>query len=820
MDRGAAHGLGTSAAALPRQAACAARACRAMEGEARSLEDGISKGEELTSVASCTPCQGPQLPQLPPYWTETLSSHSDSTQRIMACITSTTGKQPSQDEVLPLSRLTLGLRTFSACLLVCQIFALAITSAGHQDLFDPVAVKDRGSPLFKRFSSTSSSLWLSYWNLGSWTLLVLYGLFEYLWQDDHSRMTQHSKQCLMLAWMRLVTGCLAMYATTCGRYWFPITFFCYLIQAFASVLFSYFFHGTMLSRIEITEAGFGDSLGSSTAHRFRLLAFLVGLGSLLSRLPLMYWNGAGAERSEHWIEAVYQLLRAISSCALALIVSRALNIVRAATCLPEAIPAESYLRAEARWADTVLSRVRLGMLAPCAVNSVVYCYLGLVILYLAIFPLGMKVGTFSVVMPLAYVVSGGSEAVCIFAINVILQPQQPGATIMKDKCVLQRTARLNQALQTQSDRIWERVVQSLAYRRVNVVDLLEFYQRLGPGGDAMGHFDPSRHTTNDVVRMAVVPLSLDGVGGGTSYAEVIERSRGLSVTPECMVTHCWSNLFVHLVAAVVADALGLKEYSRVASLLCTGAPGIERLERALKSRHVSTNTYWICCFCVNQHSCICGGFGAEPRMGTEAYRSWDLNRRDTVTGEVFVPCSCLQPKYFNDHTACELDKFDCMMIYLMQQRADFRQVVAVDESFNLFTRAWCVAELVEGHFSGMPQRLYIMSDEALEMDAEDQELVLYTQLATFSVAACEASRPADRAAILARIPDVAAFDAHLQALVLGHHGLLGRVFGGFGTLQAAAFAARRVSLAAQRAAERRPTASAAGISPGSSRTSI
>jgi hypothetical protein len=35
---------------------------------------------------------------------------------------------------------------------------------------------------------------------------------------------------------------------------------------------------------------------------------------------------------------------------------------------------------------------------------------------------------------------------------------------------------------------------------------------------------------------------------------------------------------------------------------------------------------------INQHSCICSGFGAEPIFGTPQFDEWDTKRRDTVTG--------------------------------------------------------------------------------------------------------------------------------------------------------------------------------------------
>ena len=113
--------------------------------------------------------------------------------------------------------------------------------------------------------------------------------------------------------------------------------------------------------------------------------------------------------------------------------------------------------------------------------------------------------------------------------------------------------------------------------------------------------------------------------------------------------------------------------------------------------------YWICAICINQHASICGS-----SMGV----------RDTVTGEVLPSCDCLTPKYFNDHPIqCELNKFDCMMKLLHRRHSAtgggtaFLQVVAIDRDFSLFSRAWCVAELVEAYNSKMDQHVMLHSPE-------------------------------------------------------------------------------------------------------------
>ena len=166
-----------------------------------------------------------------------------------------------------------------------------------------------------------------------------------------------------------------------------------------------------------------------------------------------------------------------------------------------------------------------------------------------------------------------------------------------------------------------------------------------------------------------------------------------------MVTHHWANRFRDLVAAVVADALHLSRWDSVAEQLGSGE--VESLRHKLSESGTESLQYWICALCINQHASICGN-----SMGV----------RDTVTGDVLPFCDCSTPKYFNDHPVeCELNKFDLMMEHLHRQYAqDFLQVVAIDQDFHLFSRAWCVAELVEAHNSHLDQHVMLHSPKVLE----------------------------------------------------------------------------------------------------------
>ena len=141
-----------------------------------------------------------------------------------------------------------------------------------------------------------------------------------------------------------------------------------------------------------------------------------------------------------------------------------------------------------------------------------------------------------------------------------------------------------------------------------------------------------------------------------------------------------------------------------------------------------------------------------------------------------------------------MNKFDDMMVFLTHRVPEFKQVVAVDCDFTIFSRAWCVAELVQASAEQIPQRVQVFSRRHFDIRAEDAET--YLKLATLSVARCEASRPEDKEAILARIPNVAEFDMNLQSIIFGEQGVLQQVFVGLDMLDAAVRTARRMKVLA------------------------
>lgn len=107
--------------------------------------------------------------------------------------------------------------------------------------------------------------------------------------------------------------------------------------------------------------------------------------------------------------------------------------------------------------------------------------------------------------------------------------------------------------------------------------------------------------------------------------------------------------------------------------------------------------------------------------------------------------------------ACEMNKFDETMGYLAAKSPSFKQIVAVDASFDLFTRAWCVSELAKAHALGMKQELKLLNVRALESHSE--------RLSNLRIEHMKASRPEDITESLAGIPDKESFNKTLQELL-------------------------------------------------------
>lgn len=290
---------------------------------------------------------------------------------------------------------------------------------------------------------------------------------------------------------------------------------------------------------------------------------------------------------------------------------------------------------------------------------------------------------------------------------------------------------------------WHAKVVELSDRGFTLGALLRFYKGLGE--DYMEHWDSSMHTTADVVRHAIIPLSAEA---GTALAT--KMMNGVCVRPQKMVTHNWGNRFRDLVAAICADALDEEEYGRISNLL--ERESFDQLESWLRIANKMDTTYWVCAFSINQHCTICGGNPCEAR--------------DTVTDELYPLCSCAVPKKWNETPPltcfgnsidCEVNKFDDMMTFLSVSDPKFEQVVAIDEQFDIFSRAWCVAELAAASGMGMRQRLKFYFAEGLEQHEE--------HLRALKIENMKASRPQDKDEIMRKIQDPEAFDACVQRLL-------------------------------------------------------
>ncbi|CAE8613871.1 unnamed protein product, partial [Polarella glacialis] len=498
--------------------------------------------------------------------------------------------------------------------------------------------------------------------------------------------------------------------------------------------------GMVQRRLELVERGFGQSLGAGIVAKTRL-------GVLLVLLALDGYAGYSISIDvavKPWAFRVFYSLLGFTSLVVAVIVIVGLARVCAAA-EPSRLCAGSYAQAEAIWSRALLRQLCVALVLPCFFASALY--------FAEAFNShwGEVQWSFRILSVSDQTLSAPLESMCLFTICGFFQPEHPELFPKKQKGMGNRST--SQILdadasspggQQSSASSWDKTVQSLSGRSLKVEELLEFFCRLGPRRDASGaeavmpSYDPWLSTTSDVVRGAIIPLSRAG-DSGLAYTNCLPgAAASISTTlPDCMVSHTWSALFLDLVAAVVADALELDEYGKVAQRLAEPR-GAQKLLQEVRRK--SCQRYWICAFCVNQHVGICNGFGSEPTPGSDQHSRWDAGRRDTVTGGVFGLCSCSEPKYF-DGPMCEMNKFDDMMGLLQHRQPNLRHLVAVDRRFELFSRAWCVAELVQSYLSNLPQTVLLLSNRALDVQAECLET--YNFLATLTVLECKASREED-----------------------------------------------------------------------------
>lgn len=312
---------------------------------------------------------------------------------------------------------------------------------------------------------------------------------------------------------------------------------------------------------------------------------------------------------------------------------------------------------------------------------------------------------------------------------------------------------------------WSAKVAELAGRGVRLGDLLDFYQQLLEG--AMPSFDPRYSTTNDVAREAVIPMSRVGQDGFALASIWNQQQPRLA---ERMVTHNWGNRFSHLVAAIISDATGCAYFADVVASL-EKLKDFQTLKASLEDSEKIDTTYWVCVFSVNQHASICGGFGPAPEKSHSSpgeFEAWDAKRRNSVSGDIFPLCPCGRKKYFNNEAALtELNKFDDLMRFLAREVPNFVHVTVGDENFEVFKRAWCVAEIVEGSALNIRQKLLMHSTSCLDDN--------YDKLKSLDIRDCEASRAEDKHQILSKIDDIKGFNEYLGWLIFDADG----IFSGF-----------------------------------------
>ncbi|CAE7455228.1 unnamed protein product [Symbiodinium natans] len=307
---------------------------------------------------------------------------------------------------------------------------------------------------------------------------------------------------------------------------------------------------------------------------------------------------------------------------------------------------------------------------------------------------------------------------------------------------------------------WDKKTQELALRGITLRSLLKFYGQLS---ETMPHFRASEHSSAEVVRQVILPMTAkDGCAAAI-------RLEGQARRPDRMVTHSWSNYFAHLVAAVVADAMELPSFESVIPRL--EGRELEALREELLLKNKLGLAYWICCFSVNQHAGMC-------------HTVHPSERPDPVTGLLPIACTCQHAKYTGRREPQgEMNKFDDMMRCMQALNPCCQHVIAVDTEFHLFQRTWCVAEIHEAKSLGMQQGMIIFSRENLERHK--------AWLHQLKVEEMQASSEEDTQYILSQIQDKDKFNAELRDFIFGTEGLIESCHRGFDFMGLLADAARK-----------------------------
>merc|ERR1719253_1830242 len=293
------------------------------------------------------------------------------------------------------------------------------------------------------------------------------------------------------------------------------------------------------------------------------------------------------------------------------------------------------------------------------------------------------------------------------------------------------------------------------------------------------HRIPVRSENDEIIaflNMWVQPFS---TSVGCDYATIC--AGGKPDIPHAMVTHHWANKFYHLMAAVFADALDRKEFEEIANMLTD--KDFDRLRQLLDEKNALQRRYWICAFCVNQHSGICapstyGGFRPGCNCYTRKYLDGagsemnkfdhmmrylkrqvrsrrDLQRARAPAAERGKGEATRGAKHKAAQAVCNLfqlnnDDSKKRWVYKCEFDSPFYQVVAVDCTIEIVTRVWCVSELYEAYRSRLPQKMKIFSYESLQ---DNQEKVK-----TIDVEKSEASLARDKELVLSKLDNISAFN--------------------------------------------------------------
>ena len=198
----------------------------------------------------------------------------------------------------------------------------------------------------------------------------------------------------------------------------------------------------------------------------------------------------------------------------------------------------------------------------------------------------------------------------------------------------------------------------------------------------------------------------------------------------------WSAIFEHLVACIVADALGLPTFHGALKRLRNS----HFLLHDLELREVGSACYWVDCFCFNMHDNICGHVGVPSH--------------DAVTGMPHPECTCRNRKRWKDSELCEIDKSREVI-----RAGRVRMLVVVDETFAIFQRVWCIAEMIEAKKQDIPVVPIVLEHFAPAV-CEQFEFFDIRQ------SAYTITRLEDKDMVLSEVPDLDEFNRYLRHVVL------------------------------------------------------